>query len=170
MKDPRIEGGSRAHHPRKATYYKLSEKDHAVIKDGLSKFAPVYMIALKLGCGYRTLCDYIKKNPDLAETQKDANDNVVSFAFGKLMQKVSKGNVPSILFTLERLDPKRFGNRQVIENVGELPSVTIGVFDEADEVEPIDPATTGADAAKILENAVKRAEAASKPEADQSVG
>lgn len=153
-----VEQGARAHRKRKATYYHLSEKDHAVIKDGLRKFAPVYTIALKIGCGYTTLCEYIKKHPDLVEAQKEANDNVVNFAFGKLMQKVSKGNVMSIMFTLERLDPKRFGKRQVVENVGDLPTINIGTFKAEDEVKPIDPSTVGETAGDILDGAIKLAE------------
>ena len=156
---PKQVTGARAPRPRKATYYHLSEKDHAVIKDGLRKFAPVYTIALKIGCGYSTLCQYIKAHPDLLEAQKEANDNVVNFAFGKLMQKVSKGNVMSIMFTLERLDPKRFGKRQVVENVGDLPTINIGTFKAEDEMKPIDPSTVGETAGDILDSAIKMAEA-----------
>lgn len=150
--------GARAPRPRKPTYYHLSEKDHAVIKDGLRKFAPVYTIALKIGCGYSTLCQYIKAHPDLLDAQKEANDNVVNFTFGKLMQKVSKGNVMSIMFLLERLDPKRFGKRQVVENVGDLPTINIGTFKTEDEVKPIDPAEVGNTAGDILDGAIKLAE------------
>ena len=47
---------------RPASYYKLSEKDHATIKAGLIHFVSVYQIAAKIGCGYTTLKQYIAKH------------------------------------------------------------------------------------------------------------
>lgn len=141
--------------PRKATRYFLGEKDHPTIVDGLKKFVPVYMIAMKIGCGYRNLRDYIHKHPELLEVQEDANENMVAFSLGKLMQNVAAGKEHSIMFALERLDPKRFGQHQIVENVGDLPQIKIGLIDSRTEVEPIDPKTQGSDAREILESAIE---------------
>lgn len=141
--------------PRKATRYYLGEKDHQTIIDCLRAFVPVYMIAMKIGCGYRNLRDYIHKHPELLEVQQDANENMVEFSLGKLMQNVDAGKEASIFFALERLDPKRFGQHQIVENVGDLPQIRIGLIDSRTEVEPIDPKTQGSDAREILESAIK---------------
>ena len=58
--------------PRKATYYKLSEKDEPIIIEGLKKFVPAYVLATKIGCGYRQMSQYIKSHPHLLEVQRDA--------------------------------------------------------------------------------------------------
>lgn len=148
---------------RKPFNYKLSEKDHPVIMEGLSKFVPVYVLCKKIGCGYHTLLDYIKKHKELAQAQQDAEDNMVAFAKGKLMQKVGAGHAASIMFLLERLDREHFGRNLQIENVGELPAINIGVFAESDFVEPVKPEEVGNDAREILAGAAalarKRAEA-----------
>lgn len=138
---------------RKPFNYKLSEKDHDTIVEGLSKFVPVYVLAKKIGCGYHPLLDYIKKHPELAQCQKDADDNMVAFAKGKLMQKVGAGHAASIMFLLERLDREHFGRNLQIENVGELPAINIGVFSEDSFVEPIQPQDVGSDAKEILAGA-----------------
>lgn len=142
---------------RKAVLYHLSEKDHPTIVECLKRFIPVYMIAMKIGCGYRTLRDYIHKHRELLEVQQDANENMVEFSLGKLMQNVAAGKEHSIMFALERLDPKRFGQHQIVENVGDLPQIKIGLFDRESEVEPVDPATAGEDARQILDYAIKTA-------------
>lgn len=142
---------------RKAVLYHLGEKDHKTIVEGLKSFVPVYMIAMKIGCGYRTLREYIHKHPELLEAQQDANENMVSFALGKLMQNVDAGKEASIFFALERLDPKRFGQHQIVENVGDLPQIKIGLFDRETEVDPVDPSTAGEDARQILDYAIKTA-------------
>jgi hypothetical protein len=138
---------------RKPFNYKLSEKDHPVIIEGLSKFVPVYVLAKKIGCSYHTLLEYIKKHKELAQTQKDAEDNMVAFAKGKLMQKVGAGHAASIMFLLERLDREHFGRNIQIENVGDLPAINIGVFSEGSFVDPIKPEDVGADAKEILAGA-----------------
>ena len=138
---------------RKPFNYKLSEKDHPVIKEGLSKFVPVYVLCKKIGCGYHTLLDYIKAHKELAQCQQDAEDNMVAFAKGKLMQKVSAGHAASIMFLLERLDREHFGRNIQIENVGDLPAINIGVFSEDSFVEPVKPEDVGSDAKEILAGA-----------------
>lgn len=131
-------------------HYKLSEADHPVIKEALYKFVPVYVLAKKIGCDYHTLLNYIHKHPELEQVQKDANDNMVAFAKGKLMQKVGAGHAASIMFLLERLDREHFGRYAQIENIGDLPTIQIGTFAEDEFVEPIDPKTVGDDAKAIL--------------------
>ena len=138
---------------RKPFNYKLSEKDHPTIIEGLSKFVPVYVLAKKIGCSYHTLLEYIKKHKELAQTQKDAEDNMVAFAKGKLMQKVGAGHAASIMFLLERLDREHFGRNIQIENVGDLPAINIGVFSEDSFVEPIKPEEVGSDAREIMAGA-----------------
>ena len=138
---------------RKPFNYKLSEKDHPVIMEGLSKFVPVYVLCKKIGCGYHTLLDYIKKHKELAQCQQDAEDNMVAFAKGKLMQKVGAGHAASIMFLLERLDREHFGRNLQIENVGELPAINIGVFSESSFVDPVKPDDVGSDAKEILAGA-----------------
>lgn len=138
---------------RKPFNYKLSEKDHPVIEEALSKFVPVYVLAKKIGCGYHTLLDYIKAHKELAQCQKDADDNMVAFAKGKLMQKVGAGHAASIMFLLERLDREHFGRNLQIENVGELPAINIGVFAEDSFVEPVKPEDVGNDAREVLAGA-----------------
>lgn len=140
-----------------ATHYKLGEKDHPVIKEALSKFVPVYVLAQKIPCDYNTLRNYIKAHPELSQVQRDADDNMVSFAKGKLMQKVSAGHAASIMFLLERLDREHFGRNIQVENIGELPTIQIGMFEEKDFVEPTDPDSMGSNPADILDAAAKLA-------------
>lgn len=139
----------------RATYHKLSEADHPKIIEGLSKFVPVYVIAQAIPCAYHTLLDYIKKTPELAQVQQDANDNEIAFAKGKLFQKIGAGHAGSIMFFLERCDRAHFGRHVQIENIGDLPTIQIGKFDEADFVDPIDPSEVSkdGDAAEILDQA-----------------
>lgn len=150
MERPHPKGGRQpAHH------YKLSEKDHPRIIDALSRFVPVYVLAKKIKCDYHTLLKYIHAHPELEQCQKDADDNMVAFAKGKLMSKVAAGHAGSIMFLLERLDRAHFGRYQTIENIGELPQINIGTYKESDFVEPIDPSKVveGGDAKAILEAA-----------------
>lgn len=149
-------------HPTR--YYKLSEADHPVIREGLYKFVPVYVLAKKIGCDYHTLLNYIHKHPELEQVQKDANDNMVAFAKGKLMQKVGAGHAASIMFLLERLDREHFGRHTTIENIGDLPTIQIGTFDEKEFVEPIDPQTVGSDAREILASGAALARAKAEAE------
>lgn len=129
--------------------------------DALSRFVPVYVLAKKMKRDYHTLLNYIHSHPELEQCQKDADDNMVAFAKGKLMSKVSAGHAASIMFLLERLDRKHFGRYNVIENVGELPSINIGVFEEKDFVEPMEPSEVSAtgDASEILRKAAQMADA-----------
>lgn len=148
---PHPKGGIQPH-----THYKLGQKDHKVIIDALGKFIPVYVIAKKIGCNYRVLLSYIHDHPELEQVRKDADDNMVSFAKGKLMSKVASGHAGSIMFLLERLDREHFGRYATIENVGELPSINIGVYGEKDFVEPLDPqeVSQSGNASDLLDAAV----------------
>lgn len=139
-------------------YYKLSEKDHPIIEEALYKFVPVYVLAKKIGCSYHTLLDYIKKHPELEQTRKDANDNMIEFAKGKLMQKVGAGHAASIMFLLERMDREHFGRYAQIENVGDLPAIQIGVFADDEIVQAADPSKMGDDTAAILQQAADMAQ------------
>lgn len=132
--------------------YHLGEKDHKTITDLLAKFVPAYVIARKIGCDYHCLLRYIKAHPELEQCQKDADDNMVAIAKGKLMSKVIAGHAGSIMFLLERLDRAHFGRYQTIENIGELPQINIGTYKESDFVEPIDPSKVveGGNAKEIL--------------------
>lgn len=109
-------------------YYKLSEKDHETIKAGLSRFISVYQIAAKIGCGYTTLKVYIERHPELKEVQKDAEDGMVEYAQGKLMQKISSGELNAITFFLER--KAGWTNHQTIDANMPIPNIMIGVIPE----------------------------------------
>lgn len=152
-------------HPH--THYKLSEKDHPLILDALQRFVPVYQIALKIGCGYHTLLEYVHNHPELEQAGKDAEANMVALGKGQLMKKVMKGHAGSIMFLLERLDREHFGRFATIENVGELPAINIGVFSDADCPDPVNPADVGEDAASILRGAAAMARA--RQEAEDAV-
>lgn len=148
-------------------YYKLSERDHKVIAEGLYKFVPVYVLAKKIGCNYHTLLNYIKRHPELDQIGKDAEANMVAFAKGKLMQKVGAGHAASIMFLLERLDREHFGRYATIESIGDLPAINIGVFEEKDFIEPTDPATVGATAEEILAKGAEMAASVAKREEEE---
>lgn len=149
-------------HPH--THYKLSEKDHPLILDALQRFVPVYQIALKIGCGYHTLLEYVHNHPELEQAGKDAEANMVALGKGQLMKKVMKGHAGSIMFLLERLDREHFGRFATIENVGELPAINIGVFAEDDCPAPVNPADVGEDAASIIRGAAAMARARQEAE------
>ena len=144
--------------PRKATYYKLSEKDEPIIIEGLKKFVPAYVLATKIGCGYRQMSNYIKSHPHLLEVQRDAEQNMVAFAKGKLMQNVGAGHAASIFFLLERLDPEHFGRQEHLDDTANLPNITIGLFPSDQLVKPTDPGTVSKDAAELLKYAEREAE------------
>lgn len=147
---------------RSPTNYKLGEKDHKTILDGLRRFVPIYVLAAKIGCDYTTLRKYIKAHDELNQCRKDAEDNMVAVAKGQLMKRVLKGHPNSIMFLLERLDRQHFGRFAQIENIGDLPAINIGVFQ--DTPAPVDPSEVGADAATILANAAKMAHKAAEVE------
>ena len=144
--------------PRKATYYKLSEKDEPTIIEGLKKFVPAYVLATKIGCGYQQMSKYIKSHPHLLQVQRDADANMVAFAKGKLMQNVGAGHPASIFFLLERMDPEHFGRQEHLDDTSNLPNIAIGLFPDSQLVKPIDPATVSKDAAELLKYAEKEAE------------
>ena len=148
-----VSGSPKRKYVRRSIHnYHLGEKDHKTITDLLAKFVPAYVIARKIGCDYHCLLRYIKAHPELEQCQKDADDNMVAIAKGKLMSKVIAGHAGSIMFLLERLDRAHFGRYQTIENIGELPQINIGTFKESDFVEPIDPSKVveGGNAKEIL--------------------
>ena len=115
---------------RKACYYKLGEKDHELIIEGLRRFVSVYQIAAKIGCGYTTLKLYINKHPELAEVQNDAKQGQIEFCEGKLMQKIAAGSLGAMCFFLER--KAGWTQHQKIENVGDLPMINIGLIPESE--------------------------------------
>ena len=148
-----VSGSPKRKYVRRSIHnYHLGEKDHKAITDLLAKFVPAYVIARKIGCDYHCLLRYIKAHPELEQCQKDADDNMVAIAKGKLMSKVIAGHAGSIMFLLERLDRAHFGRYQTIENIGELPQINIGTYKESDFVEPIDPSKVveGGNAKEIL--------------------
>lgn len=151
--DEVVSGSPKRKYIRRSIHnYHLGEKDHKTITDLLAKFVPAYVIARKIGCDYHCLLRYIKAHPELEQCQKDADDNMVAIAKGKLMSKVIAGHAGSIMFLLERLDRAHFGRYQTIENIGELPQINIGTYKESDFVEPIDPSKVveGGDTKAIL--------------------
>ena len=115
---------------RPAFYYKLSEKDHPVIIQGLSHFVSVYQIAAKIGCGYTTLKLYINKHPELLAVQEDSQKGELEFVKGKFMQKISEGSLGAICFYLER----RAGwtNHQTIDTNMPMPNIVLGMIPESE--------------------------------------
>lgn len=114
---------------RKATYYKLGEKDHPVIIDGLKHYASVYHIALKIGCGYNTLKGYIHKHPELAEVQNEARESIDEFVASQIVRKCAAGHFPALAFYAER--KMGWTQHQTIENVGALPVINFGLIPES---------------------------------------
>ena len=123
---------------RPATYYKLSEKDHATIKAGLIHFVSVYQIAAKIGCGYTTLKQYIAKHPELKDCQEDAQKGELEFVKGKFMKKIAEGSLGAMCFYLERKGG--WTNKQTVAADVPLPNIVLGVIPESElptEGEPI---------------------------------
>lgn len=113
---------------RPAFYYKLSEKDHPVIIQGLSHFVSVYQIAAKIGCGYTTLKLYINKHPELLAVQEDSQKGELEFVKGKFMQKIAAGSLGAMCFYLERKGG--WTNRQQVDTNAPLPNIVLGVIPE----------------------------------------
>ena len=123
---------------RPATYYKLSEKDHATIKAGLVHFVSVYQIAAKIGCGYTTLKQYIAKHPELKTCQEDAQKGELEFVKGKFMKKIAEGSLGAMCFYLERKGG--WTNKQTVAADVPLPNIVLVVIPESElptEGEPI---------------------------------
>ena len=123
---------------RPATYYKLSEKDHATIKAGLIHFVSVYQIAAKIGCGYTTLKKYIANHPELKNCQEDAQKGELEFVKGKFMKKIAEGSLGAMCFYLERKGG--WTNKQTVAADVPLPNIVLGVIPESElptEGEPI---------------------------------
>lgn len=118
------------HRPRKAHYYRLSEKDHPTIIEGLKHFASVYHIAIKIGCGYSTLKQYIKKHPELVEVQNEAKVAVEEFVEAQFLRKIAAGELGAMCFYAER--KMGWTNRQQIDTNMPLPNIVMGVIPEAD--------------------------------------
>lgn len=128
----RYEGELGAHTKRNrpAFYYKLSEKDHPTIIDGLSHFISVYQIAAKIGCGYSTLKLYIANHPELKEVQEDSERGELEFVKGKFMQKIAAGSLGAMCFYLERKGG--WTNKQKIETDMPLPNIVLGVIPDSE--------------------------------------
>lgn len=114
---------------RPAHYYKLSEKDHPTIIEGLKKFASLYHIALKIGCGYTTLKLYMAKHPELRAVQEDAKSAIGDFVESQFLRKIASGNLGAMCFYAER----RMGwtNRQTIDTNAPIPTIVLGTIDES---------------------------------------
>lgn len=116
--------------PRKARYYKLGEKDHATIIDGLKHFASVYHISLKIGCGYSTLKKYIKEHPDLLKVQDEARQGVSEFIEAQIVRAAANGNFKAMAFYAER--KMGWTQNPLIDNGLVVPNITLGLIPEAD--------------------------------------
>ena len=123
-----LTGNSKRNRP--AFYYKLSEKDHPTIIQGLQRFVSLYQIAAKIGCGYSTLKKYLAEHPALRAVQLDAQEGEIEFVKGKMMQKISEGSLGAICFYLER----RAGwtNHQTIDTNMPMPNIVLGMIPESE--------------------------------------
>lgn len=115
---------------RPAVYYKLSEKDHPTIIQGLTHFVSVYQIAAKIGCGYTTLKLYIQNHPELLAVQEDSQKGELEFVKGKFMQKIAAGSLGAMCFYLERKGG--WTNRQQVDTNAPLPNIVLGVIPESE--------------------------------------
>lgn len=113
---------------RPATYYKLSEKDHPIIIEGLRKFASIYHIAMRIGCGYTSLKRYIHQHPELEEVQKEAKEAVNEFVEAQFLKKIAGGHIAAMCFYAER--KMGWTNRQEIDTNLPIPNVVLGVIPE----------------------------------------
>lgn len=114
---------------RPAVYYHLSEKDWPVIIEGLRRFASLYHIALKIGCGYSTLKKYIHEHPELVKVQEEARVAIDDFVASQIVRKCASGYFPALAFYAER--KMGWTQHQTIENVGALPVINFGLIPES---------------------------------------
>lgn len=114
--------------PRPAHYYKLSEKDHPTIIDGLRHYASLYHIALRIGCGYSTIKAYLAKHPELVAVQREAQESVAEFVESQIVRRCASGYFPALAFYAER--KMGWTQHQTIENVGALPIISFGIVPE----------------------------------------
>ena len=114
---------------RPAVYYHLSEKDWPVIIEGLRRFASIYHIALKIGCGYSTLKKYIHEHPELVKVQDEARVAIDDFVASQIVRKCASGYFPALAFYAER--KMGWTQHQTIENVGALPVINFGLIPES---------------------------------------
>lgn len=142
---------------RPAVYYKLGEKDHPTIIDGLRHYASIYHIALKIGCGYSTLKAYIHKHPELLAVQQEARESMSEFVESLIVRKCASGYFPALAFYAER--QMGWTPHQTIENVGALPVINFGIIAESKLPPPSDDSEVKAIEAKFLRGDKEAAEA-----------
>lgn len=121
---------SRSKRNRPVTYYKLSEADHPTIIEGLRKFASLYHIAMKIGCGYTTLKVYLSKHPELLAIQKESKEAINEFVESQFLRKIASGHLGAMCFYAER--KMGWTNRQQIDTNMPLPNIVMGVIPESD--------------------------------------
>ena len=163
---------------RPAVYYKLSEKDHPTIIQGLTHFVSVYQIAAKIGCGYTTLKLYIQKHPELLAVQEDSQKGELEFVKGQFMQKIAEGSLGAMCFYLERKGG--WTNKQKIESDVPLPNIVLGVIPDEElptEGEPLklqriirheDETAAEVEAEKAVERKEQEQTAAAEDTAEQA--
>lgn len=63
--------------------------------------------AKRLGCSISTVFDYCQKHPQVQAARREAEERVLDFAEGKLMEAINEGDKTAIIFFLKCKGKKR---------------------------------------------------------------
>lgn len=120
---------------RKPINYKLTEKDHAKIKDFLANQMPVYIIAKKIGCDRHTLADYIREHGELLDAQNDREEAFKDAVEYELRRKIlEERNLNAMMFYADRkMRDRGYGEHIENEHTGGIESTV--AFGEIPEEE-----------------------------------
>lgn len=77
------------------------------------------LAAEQLGCSNANICNWIKRTPRLQKALKEIEEQKLDFCESKLMENISKNDVPSIFFYLKCKGKNRgYVEKQLVEHTG----------------------------------------------------
>jgi len=102
-----------------------------VIKAIMDNHGLLAAAARDLGVTRKTVYNYVKRYPTIAQAVQDARDTTLDMAEGQLMKAVRNGNVTAIMFLLKTVGRNRgYVERQEVAGVTDQPIVLKVVYDK----------------------------------------
>jgi hypothetical protein len=81
----------------------------------------ITIAARRLGCGRKTIYEYMKRHPEIVEAREEAEERMLDFAESKLFTKISDGDMTAIIWFLKTKGKKRgYVERQEMEQTGDV--------------------------------------------------
>ena len=119
-----------------ANYYhppQFTTKEDCEIAEGLIARIPLYVIASRIHCGRSTLSRHIKQSKFLSRVWEDAHESRLDHAEYQIDRAIEAGNVPAIMWYLERKGKDRgYGQQVDAGNEEETSRIMIGEISDSE--------------------------------------